>query len=105
MKTASFDVVLKMFVFRMGFETCGPNEAMVVSGCGKSEPETICGGRAWVWPVVQKVQRLSLNAMTLQIKSVSVNTKQGVPISCIGIAQIKIGSEDKDLLNRGEFLF
>ncbi|CBY22964.1 unnamed protein product [Oikopleura dioica] len=84
----------------MGFETCGPNEAMVVSGCGKSEPETICGGRAWVWPIVQKVQRLSLNAMTLQIKSVSVNTKQGVPISCIGIAQIKIGSEDKDLLNR-----
>ena len=55
--------------------------------------------------IVQKVQRLSLNAMTLQIKSVSVNTKQGVPISCIGIAQIKIGSEDKDLLNRGNFTF
>ena len=37
----------------MGFETCGPNEAMVVSGCGHDSPCMIPGGRVWVWPVIQ----------------------------------------------------
>ena len=62
----------------MGFETCGPNEAMVVSGCGYESPCMIPGGRVWVWPVVQRIQRISLNTMTLQINSEHVNTKQGM---------------------------
>ena len=37
----------------MGFETSGPNEAMVVSGCGYESPCMIPGGRVWVWPVIQ----------------------------------------------------
>ena len=37
----------------MGFETCGPNEAMVVSGCGHDSPCMIPGGRVWVWPIIQ----------------------------------------------------
>ena len=82
----------------MGFETCGPNEAMVVSGCGHSRPLMIPGGRIWVWPVIQQLQRISLNTMTLQIHSNEVNTSQGVPISCIGIAQVKIQGKNQDML-------
>ena len=37
----------------MGFETCGPNEVMVVSGLCHDTPVMIPGGRIWVWPVIQ----------------------------------------------------
>ena len=37
--------------------------------------------------------------MTLQITSDHVNTKQGVPISCVGVAQVKIESRNKACLS------
>ena len=74
----------------MGFETCGPNEAMVVSGCGYERPLLISGGRCWVWSGLQKVQRISLNVMTLNVDSPRVYTLHGVPISVTGIAQVKV---------------
>ena len=83
----------------MGFETCGPNEAMVVSGCGHSKPLMIPGGRVWVWPLIQQLQRISLNTITLRIYSKEVNTSKGVPISCTGIAQVKIQGKNQDMLS------
>merc|ERR1711892_780976 len=83
----------------MGFETSGPNEAMIVSGFGYTSPAMIPGGRVWVWPCVQQIQRISLNTMTLQIDSDHVNTKQGVPISCIGVAQVKVESRQEQMLS------
>ena len=43
--------------------------------------------------------------MTLQITSDHVNTKQGVPISCIGVAQVKIESRNDDMLRQGTIHF
>ena len=37
----------------MGFEKCGPNEAIVITGCGHDSPCIISGGRVWVWPYIQ----------------------------------------------------
>jgi len=82
----------------MGFETCGPNEAMVVSGCFHSRPVMVPGGSIWVWPFVQQLQRISLNTMTLQIHSTEVCTAEGVPISCIGVAQVKIQGQSQEML-------
>uniref|UniRef100_A0A671P3X4 Flotillin n=1 Tax=Sinocyclocheilus anshuiensis TaxID=1608454 RepID=A0A671P3X4_9TELE len=69
------------------FYTCGPNEAMVVSGCGRSPPLMIAGGRVFVFPCIQQIQRISLNTLTLNVKSDKVYTRHGVPISVTGIAQ------------------
>ncbi|TRY71742.1 hypothetical protein TCAL_17413 [Tigriopus californicus] len=82
---------------RMGFITGGPNEAIVVSGCLHSQPLIVVGGWAFVIPCVQKVQRLSLNIMTLKVSSPKVYTMQGVPLSVTGIAQVKITSNAKKL--------
>uniref|UniRef100_A0A672HK07 Flotillin n=1 Tax=Salarias fasciatus TaxID=181472 RepID=A0A672HK07_SALFA len=69
------------------FYTCGPNEAMVVSGFGRSPPLMIAGGRVFVLPCVQQIQRITLNTLTLNVKSDKVYTRHGVPISVTGIAQ------------------
>ncbi|XP_052860183.1 flotillin-1 isoform X2 [Anopheles cruzii] len=81
-----------------GFVTCGPNEALVVSGCCHMKPLLVPGGRAFVWPSIQQVQRISLNTMTLQVESPTVYTSQGVPISVTGIAQVKIQGQNEDML-------
>jgi len=78
--------------------TSGPNEAMVVSGCAYSRPLMVPGGRVWVWPICQQLQRISLNVMTLTIHSRGVNTKKGVPISCKGVAQVKIQGSSQEML-------
>ncbi len=68
--------------------TCGPNEAMVISGLFYGRPGVIVGGRALVCPCVQLVQRIPLVTMTLKIDSPRVYTIQGVPISVTGVAQV-----------------
>lgn len=56
------------------------------------------GGRAFVWPCVQKVQRMSLSTMTLSIESPRVYSQQGVPISVTAIAQVKIDGRNSETL-------
>ena len=68
--------------------TCGPNTALVVSG-GRESTIRI-GGRAVVFPCIQRVDRLSLELRTLNVRSVNATTLQGVRISVEGIAQVKV---------------
>ena len=76
--------------FDVGIVHCGPSEALIISGvCYGDQPSIICGGRAVVIPCLQKVQRLSLQIMTLTVYSPRVYTVQGVPISVHGVAQKK----------------
>lgn len=83
---------------KMVFYTCGPNEAMVVSGFCRSPPVMIAGGRVFVLPCIQQIQRISLNTLTLNVKSEKVYTRHGVPISVTGIAQVKIQGQNKEML-------
>ena len=76
--------------FDIGIVTCGPNEAIVISGLFYgNEPGIIVGGRAIVCPCIQKVQRIPLSTQTLIIESPRVYTSQGVPISVTGVAQVR----------------
>lgn len=52
----------------------------------------------FVWPGIQKIQRLSLNTMTLTIDSNSVYTQLGVAISVTGVAQVKIQGQNEEML-------
>jgi len=84
-----------------GFVTCGPNEALVISGACQGEggrPHTVVGGRAFVMPFVQRSQRISLNVMTLNVESPRVYTAQGVPLSVTGIAQVKVQAQHEEML-------
>ncbi|RMX37179.1 hypothetical protein pdam_00010670 [Pocillopora damicornis] len=80
------------------FETCGPNEAMVVSGVCHRKSALVSGGRIFVWPFIQKLQKISLNTMTLNVESPRVYTRHGVPISVTGIAQVKIQGQNQEML-------
>jgi len=74
-----------------GFHTTGPNQALIVSGGGK-QPRVVVGGRVFVLPIIQRVQTLGLEVMTLTPSTNRVYTKEGVAISVDGVAQVKVGS-------------
>eukprot|EP00092_Neocalanus_flemingeri_P034460 GFUD01037471.1.p1 GENE.GFUD01037471.1~~GFUD01037471.1.p1 ORF type:complete len:431 (+),score=178.34 GFUD01037471.1:236-1528(+) len=72
--------------------TCGPNECIVISGgCfGSTGKNMVTGSWAWAWWLVTDVQRMSLEVMTLNPVCDNVETKQGVPLTVTGVAQVKI---------------
>ncbi|MCH7471534.1 flotillin family protein [bacterium] len=83
-----------------------PNTVMVISGGfgqtiirsdgtrRKLGFRIIKGGGTFVWPVIERVDMLSLELMTIDVKTPEVYTLEGVPVIVDGVAQIKIKSDD-----------
>lgn len=88
------------------FQTCGPNEVIVVSGCCQGSDNLIIGGRAWIWACgLQVAQRLPLNTITIEVVSNEVNSQQGVPICAVGVAQVKVNTTTDECLRAACQLF
>ena len=51
-----------------------------------------------MFPCIQTIQRLPLNTMTLEVKTNRVYTAQGVPLTVIGTAQVKINGASEEML-------
>ena len=86
-----------------GFHTTGPNQALIISGGGR-EPKVVVGGRVFVVPLIQRVQTLSLEVMTLTPSTNRVYTKEGVAVSVDGVAQVKVKGGDSILRAAQQFL-
>lgn len=106
-------ILLILLVYASRIQTVGPNEVLVISG----RPNTIIdskgnkhevgfrivkGGRAFVFPIIEKCEKLSLEIMTLEIQTPEVVTKHGVPILVDGVAQIKVKGEDLSIITAAE---
>lgn len=104
---ASALLVLALVAFYASrFQKVGPNEVLIVSGRKTRyvDPKTneqvvknfriFHGGGTFVLPIREKVSRMSVELMTLEIRTPEFFTKFGVPIVVDGIAQIKVLSDD-----------
>ena len=66
----------------------GPNKAAVISGCSKTRFVIgKCGCQAWF---CEQTQYLSLELMSLVIRSNAAETIKGVRVNCESVAQIKV---------------
>lgn len=95
-----------IFVYASRVKKVGPNEALVISGRGEgrradeeieSKYRIVSGGRSFIWPILERVDYLSLEIMTIDITTPDVPTSQGVPVTVDGVAQIKIGSDENSI--------
>jgi flotillin len=88
------------------FKKVGPNQALIISGRihWVFDPVTkqrtrrgfriVKGGGAVVIPVLERVDILSLELMTLDVLVSKAYTKEGVPVTVEGVAQIKVRGDD-----------
>lgn len=76
-----------------------------MSGCCHSSPTIRAGGRVFVWPVFHRIQRISLNTMTLNVESTKVYSEGGVPVTLKGVAQVKIQGKDLASLRAASEMF
>jgi len=110
-----FFVVLALAIaYASRYKKVGPNEVLIISGrkTTVSDPTTgkkytrsfrvVRGGAAFIWPVLERADRLSLELMTIEVVTPNVYTLQGVPVSVDGVAQVKIGSDDVSIVTASE---
>ena len=105
--------VLILVLWSSRVQTVGPNEVLIISGRpnvimdsqgNKHEVgfRVVKGGRSFIWPIIEKCEKLSLELMTLEIQTPEVVTKEFVPILVDGVAQIKFKGEDFAIITAAE---
>lgn len=101
-------VVMAMFIaillFGRNYLKVPPNVVAIFSGRRRKLPDgrvvgyrMVKGGAAFRWPLLEKVDYLSLNVFTIPLEIRRAYTLQGVPVSVKAVANVKIKSDDLSL--------
>ena len=106
-------VFIGMAVVLSRYTKVGPNQVLVVSGRKHryADPDgtdrvrgfrIVKGGGTFVYPVVEKVDLLSLELLTIDVQTPEVYTSKGVPVKVDGVAQIKVKGDDISIATAAE---
>jgi flotillin len=107
-------VVIFAAIWASRYIKVGPNEVLVVSGRKHRyvDPDGTVqmrgfrvrkGGGTFVIPVIEKVDRLSLELLTIDVQQEQdVYTSKGVPVRVDGVAQIKVKGDDISIATAAE---
>lgn len=101
-------VALAFFIaislFSRNYLKVAPNTVAVLSGRKRKLPDgrtvgyrMVKGGAALKFPLLEKVDYLSLNVMTIPLEIKRAYTRKGVPVSVKAVANVKIRSDDTSL--------
>src|SRR5438552_6289655 len=114
---AAIAIVIVIFIFLAiwagRYTKVGPNQVLVVSGRKHTYRDTdgtiqsrgfriVKGGGTFVYPVVEKVDLLSLELLTIDVQTPEVYTSKGVPVRVDGVAQIKVKGDDVSISTAAE---
>jgi len=106
-------VIIGMVVVLSRYTKVGPNEVLIVAGRRHRylDPDgttrvrgfrIVKGGGTFVYPVVEKVDILSLELVTIDVQTPEVYTSKGVPVRVDGVAQIKVKGDDISIATAAE---
>ncbi|MEN0063155.1 MAG: flotillin family protein [Myxococcota bacterium] len=79
---------------------CEPNEVLIFSGRrrhtadGTKGYRIIKGGRGWRVPLLERVDRLDLTNMIIEVEVQGAYSKGGIPLNVQGVANIKIAGHE-----------
>ncbi|WP_152391805.1 flotillin family protein [Paenibacillus guangzhouensis] len=107
-------IIVLGLAFWARYKTVGPDKAMLVTGSFLGGGSTISvdesgrkikivrGGGAFIWPIFQQSQYISLLSHKLDVSTPEVYTEQGVPVIADGVAIIKVGGTVEDVATAAE---
>ncbi|WHX29828.1 flotillin family protein [Brevibacillus agri] len=95
------------------YKTVGADEAMIVTGSylgtknvlsdeSGRKMKIVRGGGAFILPIFQQANFLSLLSHKLDVSTPEVYTEQGVPVMADGVAIIKVGGSIEDIATAAE---
>lgn len=98
-------------IIRANLKICQPNEVLIFSGrkrrlSGGSVVgyRVIQGGRGFRIPLIEKVDRLELNTIPIDLTVTNAYSKGGIPLTVRAIANVKVASNETELSNAVERL-
>ncbi len=98
-------------IIRANLKICQPNEVLIFSGRSRLLPDgskvgyrVIRGGRGFRIPIIEKVDRLFLNTIPIDLTVTNSYSKGGIPLKVQAIANVKIASSAPELNNAVERL-
>src|SRR5947207_980316 len=106
-------LIIGIAVVLSRYTKVGPNEVLVVSGRKHryADPDgtdrvrgfrIVKGGGTFVYAVVEKVDILSLELLTIDVQTAEGYTSKGVPVKVDGVAQSKIKGDDVSIRTASE---
>ena len=94
------------FVIKNLIYICGPNEVLIFSGGHKKSASgkvlgyrIVKGGRGIRVPLLERVSRMNLTNMIIDLKVTAAYSKGGIPLEVEGVANIKIAGEEPAIHN------
>ena len=95
------------------YRRAGPDEVLVISGRrhkriapdGREETvgfRVVRNGGAFVFPIIEQYERMSLHVISTQVSSHNAISKQGVPLTVSGTALFKVAGDDVGIMNAAE---
>jgi flotillin len=109
-----FVAIVLAVVYASRYKKVGPNQVLIISGRAATRTDAATGARArrsfrivrgggtFIWPIVERVDDLSLELMTIEVVTNNVYTSHGVPVTVDGVAQVKVGSDEVSITTAAE---
>ena len=98
-------------IVRANLKICQPNEVLIFSGRKRQLGDgssvgyrVIQGGRGFRIPIVERVDRIQLNTIPLDLTVANAYSKGGIPLVVRAIANVKVSSNETELNNAVERL-
>jgi flotillin len=106
-------ILISFIIWASRYTKVGPNEVLVISGRKRTviEPSgerktagcrLVKGGGTFVLPIKEHVQRLSLELMTLEVRTPDVYTVKGVRVTVDAVAQVKVKGQEESIVVAAE---
>jgi flotillin len=106
-------IIILMAIWAGRYTKVGPNQVLIVSGRKHAITEVdgtrqsrgfrvVKGGGTFVIPVIEKVDVLSLELLTIDVQTPEVYTSKGVPVRVDGVAQIKVKGDEISIATAAE---
>lgn len=106
-------ILILAIAFATRYKTVGADDAMIVTGSflgsknvyqdeSEGKIKIVRGGGAFIFPVFQQYELISLRSHKLDISTPNVYTENGVPVMANGTAIIKVGSSTEAIATAAE---
>ena len=98
-------IVLAVFTARRLIHICAPNEVLIFSGKKRRIAKRVFGyrivkgGRGLRKPVIERVDRLDLTNMVIDVAARNAYSRGGIPLTVHGVANVKIAGFEPILNN------